>query len=39
LGTGPPSKGSPVPVFLEELSFSRISKIRAGSFSAALSMD
>lgn len=39
LGTGPPCKGSPVPILLEELSFSRMVKIRAGSFSAALSAD
>ena len=39
LGTAQPSKGSPIPLFLEELSFSRIVKVRAGSFSAALSID
>lgn len=39
LGTGNPNKGSTVPVFLEELSFSRMIKIRAGAFSAALSGD
>ena len=39
LGTGPPSKGSPIPIFLEELSFSRIVRVRAGQFSAALSVD
>jgi alpha-tubulin suppressor-like RCC1 family protein len=30
LGTGPPSKGSGIPLLLEELSFSRMVKIRAG---------
>ena len=39
LGTGSPSKGSPIPIFLEELSFSRIARVTAGSFSAALSVD
>ena len=39
LGTGPPSKGSPIPILLEELSFSRMVQVRAGSFSAALSTD
>ena len=39
LGTGPPSKGSLIPILLEELSFSRMVQIRAGSFSAALSAD
>jgi len=40
LGTGTTSnKGSPLPCFLEELSFKKISKVRAGSFSAVLSSD
>ena len=39
LGTGPPSKGSPIPILLEELSFSRMVQVRAGSFSAAMSQD
>ena len=39
LGTGPPTKGSPLPILLEELSFSRMVQIRAGSFSAAMSTD
>lgn len=39
LGTGPPSRGSPMPILLEELTFARMIKIRAGSFSAALSSD
>ena len=39
LGTGPPSKGSPIPILLQELSFARMIKIRAGSFSAAMSAD
>jgi alpha-tubulin suppressor-like RCC1 family protein len=39
LGTGAPSKGCLLPTFLEELSFSRMVKVRAGSFSAALSAD
>ena len=39
LGTGQPSKGCALPTFLEELSFSRMIKVRAGSFSASLSAD
>ena len=39
LGTGQPSKGCALPTFLEELSFSRMIKVRAGSFSASLSSD
>lgn len=40
LGTvGQPTKGCALPTFLEELSFSRMVKVRAGSFSAALSAD
>lgn len=39
LGTGPPSKGSPIPILLQELSFAKMIKIRAGSFSAAMSAD
>jgi len=39
LGTGPPSKGSSMPILLEELSFSRMVQIRAGQFSAAMSTD
>ena len=39
LGTGSPSKGCMLPTFLEELSFSRMVKVRAGSFSASLSAD
>lgn len=39
LGTGQPSKGCALPTFLEELSFSRMVKVRAGSFSAALGAD
>ena len=39
LGTGGPTRGSALPVFIEELSFTRVSKVRAGFFSAALSSD
>lgn len=39
LGTGAPSRGCALPTFLEELSFSRMVKVKAGSFSAALSAD
>ena len=40
LGTGTTSsKGCPLPTFLEELSFSKMIKVRAGSFSASLSSD
>ena len=39
LGIGKPSKGSPLPLFLEELSFSKIRSVRAGAFSGALSAD
>lgn len=39
LGTGPPSKGVSVPVLLEELSFAKMIKVRAGQFSASLSSD
>ena len=39
LGTGSPSRGSALPVFIEELSFTRVYKIKAGYFSAALSSD
>lgn len=39
LGTGPPSKGSPIPILLAELSFARMVKVRAGTFTAALSTD
>jgi alpha-tubulin suppressor-like RCC1 family protein len=39
LGTGKASKGTTSPVLLEELSFCRMVKIRAGSFSASLSTD
>lgn len=39
LGIGPPSKGSAIPMLLQELSFSRMIIIRAGSFSGALSED
>jgi Regulator of chromosome condensation (RCC1) repeat len=39
LGIGGPSRGSNVPVLLAELSFTKIVKVRAGAFSAGLSMD
>lgn len=40
LGTGTSSnKGSPLPTFIEELSFSKMIKVRAGTFSACLSSD
>jgi len=40
LGTGTTSsKGCALPTFLEELSFSKMIKVRAGSFSASLSSD
>jgi alpha-tubulin suppressor-like RCC1 family protein len=39
LGTGPPSRGSNVPVLLQELTFIKMARIRAGQFSAALSAD
>jgi alpha-tubulin suppressor-like RCC1 family protein len=39
LGIGGPSRGSNVPVLLVELTFTKIVKIRAGAFSAAMSLD
>jgi hypothetical protein len=39
LGTGGPSRGSALPTFIEELSFTRMIKVRAGAFSASLSND
>jgi alpha-tubulin suppressor-like RCC1 family protein len=40
LGTGSTSKkGCALPTFLEELSFSKMVKVRAGNFSASLSSD
>jgi alpha-tubulin suppressor-like RCC1 family protein len=40
LGTGQTSgKGSPLPTYLEDLSFAKMIKVRAGLFSAALSSD
>ena len=39
LGTGGPSRGMSLPTFIEELSFTRMVKIRAGFFSASLSSD
>lgn len=40
LGTGSTStKGTALPTFLEELSFSKMIKVRAGNFSASLSTD
>jgi hypothetical protein len=39
LGIGPPSKGSSIPIILQELSFSRMVHVRAGIFSGALSQD
>ena len=39
LGTGGPSKGCSLPIFIEELSFTRMVKVRAGFFSASLSSD
>ena len=39
LGTGPPSRGQNVPCLLKELTFIRMTKIRAGLFSAAISLD
>lgn len=39
LGTGSPSRGCALPTFLEELSFARMVKVRAGTFSASLSAD
>lgn len=37
LGIGQPSRGSNLPILLEELTFVKIVKVRAGMFSAALS--
>lgn len=39
LGTGSPSRGQNVPCLLKELSFIRMTKVRAGQFSAAVSVD
>lgn len=39
LGTGPPSQGYALPTFLIELSFSKMVRVRAGAFSAALSSE
>jgi hypothetical protein len=39
LGIGGPSRGSNVPVLLAELSFTKILRVRAGAFSAAMSAD
>lgn len=35
LGIGGPSRGTNVPILLAELSFTKITKVRAGAFSAA----
>jgi X-linked retinitis pigmentosa GTPase regulator len=39
LGTGSPSKGCSLPTFLEELSFSKMVRVRAGAFSASISSE
>lgn len=37
LGIGKPTnQGSPLPCFLDELSFTKMAKVRAGSYSASL---
>lgn len=36
---GPPSRGTNTPIQLSELNFIRMTKIRAGQFSASLSVD
>ena len=39
LGIGGHSRGSNVPIFLAELSFTKILRVRAGAFSVAMSAD